>query len=278
VVTEVGAALRELHHGARAIVDGFAEDRICTGYRGLPLLPWPNRVEDGRYIFDEVEHQLPINRVPEMNAIHGLTCWESWRVDHHERMRVSLSLDLVPRPGYPFSLALAIDYALADAGLEVTMRARNVGAVRLPFGAGHHPYFLPRTTLDGARVRVPAARYIALDARGLPVAERPVDGSEVDLPRGEPLGALRLDHCLGPLERDADGRARVHLDDVVVWMDERFRWVQLYSGDNLPVGERRRSLAIEPMTCPPNAFRSGRDLIVLRPGEEVTLRWGASLA
>ncbi|TMC35048.1 MAG: aldose epimerase [Chloroflexi bacterium] len=253
IVTEVGAALRELHHGSRAVVDGFPEHRMCTGYRGLPLLPWPNRIEDGRYSFDRVDHQLPINRVSEGNAIHGLTCWERWRIGREDPGRVALSLDLLPRPGYPFSLSVAIDYALSDNGLSVTMRARNPGSVPLPFGAGHHPYFLPRATLESARVRVPASLYIALDGRGLPVADRAVDGSALDLRRADPVGAL-------------------------VWMDERFGWLQLYSGDNLPIGERRRSLAIEPMTCPPNAFRSGRDLIALQPGGEVTLRWGVSIA
>jgi len=158
------------------------------------------------------------------------------------------------------------------------MRASNPGSVPLPFGAGHHPYFLPRATLESARVRVPASRYIALDGRGLPVADRAVDGSALDLRRADPVGALELDHCFGALARDADGMARVRLDDLAVWMDERFGWLQLYSGDNLPIGERRRSLAIEPMTCPPNAFRSGRDLIALQPGGEVTLRWGVSIA
>jgi aldose 1-epimerase len=278
VLTEVGASLRELHHGTRAIVDGFPEDRMCTGYRGLPLLPWPNRIEDGRYSFDHVDHQLAINRVSEGNAIHGLTCFERWRIDREDQDRVVLSLDLVPRPGYPFSLWLAIEYALSDAGLEVTMRARNTGSAPLPFGAGHHPYILPRAGLAAARLRVPASLYITHDGRGLPMTDRAVDGSALDLRRGDPVGSLELDHCFGALARGADGKAQVHLDDIVVWMDQRFGWVQLYSGDNLPTSERRRSLAIEPMTCPPNAFRSGRDLITLQPGGSVALRWGVSIS
>jgi aldose 1-epimerase len=277
VVTEVGAALRELHVGDRPVVDGFPEDAMCTGYRGLPLLPWPNRIEDGRYMFEGVEHQLPINRVAEGNAIHGLTCWESWRSVGTASDRVTLALDLPPRPGYPFRLALSIEYALSDTGLEVALTATNTGRGSLPFGAGHHPYFLPRTTLDAARVRVPARNVIAFSARGLPGDATPVDGTPFDLRHGAPLGAVRLDHCFGALSRDADGRARVELDDLVVWMDQSFAWVQVYSGENLPPAERRRSLAIEPMTCPPNAFRTGRDLIVMRPGEERVMRWGVSV-
>ena len=47
----------------------------------------------------------------------------------------------------------------------------------------------------------------------------------------------------------------------------------LFTGDPLP-DVARRSLAVEPMTCPPNAFRTGRDLIHLAPGQSVSSRWG----
>jgi aldose 1-epimerase len=274
VITEVGATLRELRFADRAVVDGFAEDAICGGYRGVPLLPWPNRIEDGRYAFGGVEHQLPINRPTERNAIHGLSAWERWQLVTNSPAAVTLGLDLAPRPGYPFSLGLAIEYALGERGLSVTMRATNDGANALPVGAGHHPYLLPRATLDAACLRVPARSYLVSGPRGLPGDEVDVTGTPFDLRAGVPIGGLPLDHCFGSLERGPDGRARVELDDLVVWMDPGFRWLQLYSGDKLPTGERRRSLAIEPMTCPPNAFRTGRDVVVLRPGEELTLRWG----
>jgi aldose 1-epimerase len=58
-------------------------------------------------------------------------------------------------------------------------------------------------------------------------------------------------------------------------MDERFPYYMLFSGDTLPeMSSRRRSLAVEPMTCAPNAFASGDGLIVLEPGESVVSRWG----
>ena len=49
--------------------------------------------------------------------------------------------------------------------------------------------------------------------------------------------------------------------------------MQLFTGDPLP-DVARRSLAVEPMTCPPNAFRTGEDLIRLEPGASVTSAWG----
>ena len=56
-------------------------------------------------------------------------------------------------------------------------------------------------------------------------------------------------------------------------MDESYRYLQLFTGDPLP-DVSRRSIAVEPMTCPPNAFRTGEDLIRLEPGATATSVWG----
>lgn len=59
-----------------------------------------------------------------------------------------------------------------------------------------------------------------------------------------------------------------------LWMSRDYRYVQVFSGDTLSPDRQRRGLAIEPMTCPPNAFRTGTDLIILHPGESISLEWG----
>ena len=48
----------------------------------------------------------------------------------------------------------------------------------------------------------------------------------------------------------------------------------MFTGDTLAPGHRRRAVAVEPMTCPPNAFVTGTDLLILEPGETVTHTWG----
>ncbi len=119
---------------------------------------------------------------------------------------------------------------------------------------------------------------LVTDERGLPVGRRAVEGTEYDFRRARPIGATKLDDAFTDLERDEDGLARVELRDpegggLTLWVDESYPYLQLFTGDPLPdVG--RRSLAVEPMTCPPNAFRSGEDLIRLEPGALVTSAWG----
>jgi aldose 1-epimerase len=120
---------------------------------------------------------------------------------------------------------------------------------------------------------------LEVDERGLPVGSRPVDGTEHDFRRPREIGATKLDHAFTDLVRGEDGLARVELRDpasragLTLWVDESYRYLQLFTGDPLP-DVSRRSLAIEPMTCPPNAFRTGEDLIRLEPGASVTSAWG----
>ena len=79
--------------------------------------------------------------------------------------------------------------------------------------------------------------------------------------------------------RDADGLARVVLLDaetgrtVTVAVDGHYPYLMLFTGDPLPDVDRR-ALAVEPMTCPPNAFRTGESVIRLEPGDKATGAWG----
>lgn len=283
VVVEVGAGLREYTVDGQPVLDGYPIDAMCDGGRGLPLLPWPNRLADGEYTFDGQALRLPIEEVGRRNAMHGLTRWLNWNVLEQAADRVRMGLVIYPRTGYPFTLDLSIEYALAAAGLSVTTTARNLGQRALPFGAGQHPYVTVGTPLvDSASLHLPAHARLELDAeRRLPTGTRlPVDGTEFDFRTPRPIGASVLDDCFTSLDRGDDGLARVRLADpataraLTMWMDARYGYVQVFSGDTLPAARRRRGLAIEPMTCPPNAFATGTDLIVLQPDESCSMAWG----
>jgi aldose 1-epimerase len=276
-VVEVGGGLRTYTAGDRLVVDGYAEDEICSSGRGQVLVPWPNRIEDGSYEFDEVRHQLPLDEPERRNAIHGLVRWSPWRIVERDSDRAALELRLDPRPGYPFHLALRVEYALAEDGLTVQTTATNLGRGSCPYGAGAHPYLaIEADRVDGVGLRVPAQTVLDADERGLPTGARPVVGTEVDFRLTRPVGSVELDHCFTDLERDPDGRARVSVGDrTTVWADESYGYLMVFTGDGLPDVERR-SIAVEPMTCAPNAFRSGAGLVRLSPGEAHAGTWGIS--
>jgi aldose 1-epimerase len=239
VVVEVGGGLRTYSVGGRDLLDGYAVDEMCRSARGQVLLPWPNRIAEGRYAFDGHEYQLPLTEVERGTAIHGLVRWASWRAAEREDDRVAMAYLLHPQPGYPFTLDVRVEYRLAAGGLTVRTTAENAGPTACPFGAGHHPYFA-----------APTGR---------------VDDVVLD---GEPVGAAVLDDT-----RRIDAPWRLRVDDVTVWADEHWPYVQLFTGDPLP-DVARRSLAVEPMTCPANAFVTGEDLIRLERGDVFDARWG----
>jgi aldose 1-epimerase len=280
VVVGAGGGLRAYAAGGRDLVDGFPAEGPITSGRGQVLIPWPNRLEDGAYEFDGRSHQLPLTEPERGNAIHGLVRDAAWTVGERKPHRVVMEHVLEPQPGYPFTLSLAVEYALSEAGLEVRTTATNSGPDACPFGSGQHPYLtLGTPTVDSLILCAPGRTVLRADERGLPAGREPVDGTEHDFRRPRAIGATTLDHAFADLERGVDGRARVELGDptsragLTLWVDETYPWLQLFTGDPLP-DVARRSLAVEPMTCPPNAFRTGEDLVRLEPGATLTSAWG----
>jgi galactose mutarotase-like enzyme len=252
---------------------------------GQERLPWPNRIERGHYAFDGQSYQLALTEPLRGNAIHGLTRWSHWRAVERAAHRVVLDHALDPQPGYPFALALRLEYELGGNGLRVRASATNVGAARCPFGAGFHPYFTCGPTdarVDASLLKVPASEYLLTNASAIPTGRSPVDGTQFDFRRERPIGGLALDHAFTGLARDVDGRARVELVSasgerrIRIWLDENYRYVQVFTGDTLPASERRFGVAIEPMTCPANAFMTGEDLRVLEPGASCQSEWGVT--
>lgn len=284
VVTEVGGGLRLYTHGGRPVLDGFGIDEMCTGGRGQALLPWPNRVDGGRYRFGGTEHQLALSEPEHGNAIHGLTRWSNWDTAASGAGRALMSHVLHPQPGYPFTLGLTIEYVLSRSGLAVTTTATNLGTAALPFGAGFHPYLTVGTErVDDTVLQVPASAYREADARGIPTGTvMPVAGTELDFRRPRPVGDAVLDTYYTDLQADPDGLIRVRLSDpdgraaVTVWAGSDHAELVVFTGDTLEERRRRRSLAVEPLTCPADAFRSGLRVLVLEPGRSFAARWGIS--
>ena len=225
-------------------------------------------------------HQLPLNEPERLNAIHGLVRWAAWTAAEHEPHRAVMEYVLHPQPGYPFSLKISVEYALSDRGLQIRTTATNLGNEACPYGSGAHPYLtLGTTTIDPLILRLPARTVLRADERGLPIGMEAVEGIEYDFRQSRRIGPTVLDHAFTDLERDEDGIAHVELRDpdhgtqISLWVDQSYPYLMLFSGDPLP-DVCRRSLAVEPMTCPPNALRTSEGLLRLEPGSSFTGTWG----
>jgi aldose 1-epimerase len=275
VVVGFGGGLRRYSVGDEPVLDGYSVVAMCGSGRGQLLAPWPNRIQDGRYEFEGESYQLALDEPERQNAIHGLVRWAKWSVVEQDPDRAVLEQRLYPTPGYPFTLDLRVEYSLADDGLTVRVDATNVGEDACPYGFGAHPYLAGGGDLvDGLELRVPAETALVSDERSIAIGRQSVDGTELDFRVPKRLGSVQLDHCFTGLSRDGDGRARVELGGrATLWVDESFPYVMVFTGDALP-DVARRSVAVEPMTCAPNAFRSGDGLIRLEPGESHSGAWG----
>jgi aldose 1-epimerase len=282
VVCEVGATLRAYTVEGQPVVDGFGPDEWSHSGRGQVLAPWPNRLADGRYEFNGVRAQAALDEPERHNAIHGLVRWMPWTLQTRHQNQLSLRLQLHPSPGYPFSLLLEIEYHVGRDGLTVMTKAQSLDEGNIPFGLGFHPYLtVASETVDGAILQVPARHTLDLDDRGLPTgALTPVEGTDRDFTAARFVGPVVLDTAYTSLERDVEGRAWASLDapdagGVALWVDPGFPYLMVYTGDTLTeIQRRRRAVAIEPMTCPPNALRTGKDVIDLQPDQEWSARWG----
>lgn len=279
-VVEVGGGLRGYAVGGAEIIDGYAEGELCPAGAGQLLMPWPNRIRDGHYRHGGQAHQLPLSEAALHNAIHGLVRWLPWQPVEGTESSLSLGCTLEPQVGYPWRLTLQVEYRLGDDGLTVTHSAVNRSDSPAPFGVGTHPYLrVPGVAVDDLTLTVPARTRLLVDGRMLPIGAAKVAGGEFDFTEPRRIGGLELDTAFGDLIRGADGGSTVSLAApdgraVHVWADQTFHWWQLFTAHTLTGERHRRAVAIEPMTCPPDAMRSGRDLIELDPDGTWQGTWG----
>jgi len=278
VVTEVGATLRSYRVADTDVVRGFGVDEMPRGGSGQQLLPWPNRIRDGRYTFAGAEQQLALSEPARHNASHGLVRWVVWELQDRSESSVTQRVRVFPQPGWPGVLEARLTHTVADDGLTVDLRVRNLGTTPVPFGYAAHPYLtVGEERVDEVELTVPADAYLEVDERLLPVAVRPVEGTPYELRSGTVVGERNLDTALTRLGRGSDGRWRVraqHGDRAAeLWGGEGMEWVQVFSGGPY----RDRGIAVEPMTCGPDAFNPGpthEGMITLAAGDTFSCSWG----
>jgi aldose 1-epimerase len=279
VVVEVGGGLRTYEVAGVAVLDGYAEQEMVTAARGQPLIPWPNRLHGGSYTWDGTEHQVPMDEPAKGNSLHGVCRYRNWSVVEATGSAVTMGLRLHPSPPYPFTLDLRIRYELGPDGLLVGTTTTNVGREDAPYAQGFHPYLSVGTLVDNAELTVPAETWLPTDEDQIPTGRESVAETAYDFRAPRRIGELKIDYAFTDLIRDDRGRATLSLAAggraVELWVDEGYRFLEVFTGDTVPHEDRRRhGLGVEPMTAPPNAFVTGDDVLRLHPGETVTLQWG----
>ena len=276
-IAQVGAALRGLSVDGFDLIASYPDGTKAPGASGIVLVPWPNRVRDGRWTHEGAEQQLPISEPKFRNASHGLLRFHPYDIERSGDGEATLRARIYPQNGYPFALDTAVTYALADDGIRVVHTIRNIGADAAPVAVGTHPYLVAGDA-DPAEVTITGTgkTWLETDERMLPIADHPV-GEAADLSAGRALGAGFMDRCYTDLVRGDDGLARTTLTApdgraTTLWQGEGLDFTHVYITDTYP--GRSHAVAVEPMSAPADAFNSGRGLRTLAPGEEHSWEWG----
>ncbi|TBN57542.1 galactose mutarotase [Glaciihabitans arcticus] len=276
-IASVGASLRALRHSGRDLVVPFDADEVRPAFRGATLAPWPNRVVDGRYTFGGVEHELALTEPRRGHALHGLVAWTSFDVVESSATSVTLSTTIEAQVGYPHRVLVTVEYVLSSTGLRETVTADNQGRDAAPFGTGPHPYLVAGPgRVDDWTLSLDAAQVLAVtEERLIPVSLVDIGDTEFDFRTPRVIGDTFIDHAFTGL----GGSATLTVADgsgVVMQWDAACPWLQVHTADRPIPAENRLGLAVEPMTCPPDAFNSGTDLVILEPGDTTSASWTIS--
>jgi aldose 1-epimerase len=292
-IASIGATLRSLSHRGRDLVVPFGEETVRPNYRGAVLAPWPNRIAGGAYTWDGALRQLPLTEPERGNALHGLASWLDFGAIEQTPSRVTLAATIVAQLGYPHRVDVEVVYELGEDGLHSTVTGTNTTPERAdgtpdaaPWGTGPHPYLVAGPgRVDDWTLLLPAEQVLEVTEDTLlplglaPVAE--ANGGAWDFREARRLGHVFIDHAFTGITRDAAGTASVEVraadgSGVAIAWDAACPWVQVHTADRPEPEQNRIGLAVEPMTCPPDAFNSGTDLVVLRSGESHTAGWTIS--
>lgn len=282
-IASVGASLRRLTCAGRDLVVPFAPDEVRPSYHGAVLAPWPNRVVDGRYEFGGAAHRLALTEPERGHALHGLVSWLDFDLIEQADSGVALAAWVEAQAGYPWRVKVLVRYSVDDSGLRTEVSIRNESADPAPVGLSAHPYLVAGPgTVDDWTLELPAERYLAIDEEHLiPQGEMRVDAGDArfDFRSGRRISTTFIDHAFTRLVRDTEGMATIRLlgpdgHGVAMRWGSSCEWVQIHTADRRDAPEEsRRGLAVEPMTCPPDAFNSGAGLDALPSGATTAAEW-----
>lgn len=273
-----GGQLRRLTSLGRDII--VPADRAAGAFAGSVLAPWPNRIAAATYTHQCREFTVPMNEERTGAALHGLLFDLPLTASTHSESAAQLSGRIEPSDGYPFPLEVTLDYSVsAEDGLICSLRttyvpdsSRGMPLMSAPYGAGFHPYLTVGEPLDECRLRLPASTMAVTEPDGTVASLEPVTG-HFDLTDGPKLVGSQIDHAYTDLPNDGWTAELTHEPtELTVRLSADTPWAQVYTAERI----LRAGVAVEPQTCPPNAFNSGTDLVYLQPGE--THRTGYSIA
>jgi len=274
-----GAGLNAIHiqseHGFTNIIEGYSnlediEKNEKIRYLGSFLFPFPNRLKTGKYHFEGRNLQLPINEVVKNNALHGFLYNKPFVVSGIFTDGEIGKLEMVyrqeyPPDYYPFPFEVRIKWEFSKTEIKCHTSVENIGEGNMPLGFGWHPYFKTGQPVNSWKILLPTGNELIVDDQMIPTGEKKMF-KQFEKPTD--FGAAHFDTGFD-VSNNLEKATSSFIDEAIslqvnVWQETgegKYNYLQVYSPSD------RMMLAIEPMTCPANAFQSEESLIKLGPGK-----------
>ncbi len=269
-VPAFGANILSLQFNNTGILWGFENEAQLTASdksRGIHLAPFPNRIQDGKYSFEVIACQLPINKPKENNAIHGFVWNKKFEAvgATAEKDFASITLKYIydgSEAGYPFPFELLYEYMLKENSFSIKAEAINKGKTNMPFGLGWHPYFTLGENVGDWQLQLPSCNILETNARLIPTGNR---NSYNSFRQPATIGNTNFDTAFELTGNQDFFETKLFSAEtnntISIKQSNAFKYLQVY------IPPDRNCIAIEPMTCPANAFNSEEGLITLKPEE-----------
>lgn len=232
-------------------------------YAAALLFPFPNRVEDGVYNFDNKVYQLNCNQVKEHNALHGLIYNQTFEIVNQFQNKEKLVLDLKyiadgTNEGFPFKYEVHVSYQLKGHSFTCEMKVTNIDAHPFPFALGWHPYFFT-SEKETSTLQFKSKNQLINNHRNIPVEVKS---------RSEAV-TLKFDQCYDDCFELATKTVHFKTPEyhLTLEFENPSNYLQIYTPENENV------IAIEPMTAPANSFNNGLGLQILEAGASHIESW-----
>ncbi|MFT4735817.1 MAG: aldose 1-epimerase [Algoriphagus sp.] len=261
----LGAALTQLNlNGQDVIKYPLKDGEPKKGYPSAILFPFPNRVKDGKYIFEGKEYSLEMNDLEAHNAIHGLVAFETFELISRTPSKIVAKYVYEGlNEGYPFPFELKVIYQLKESSLLFNVEVTNSGSGNMPYGFGWHPYFgFDGTAIGEMTLKAPKRRRMELNERYIPTGEYEVEKAQIIN-----LKNNILDNVFA-IEKEGSE------SEVILRFKKKKLIVSQKTGKNklnymvLYIPPSRNCIAIEPQSCNTNAFNNDEGLLILASGKK----------
>lgn len=245
---------------ADAVAEGQVRRTAC-----YPMLPYANRIADGRFLFAGRWHQIERNTKDFAHPLHGLGWQRGWEVKEKGETHIRLCLSHQPavdgQSEWPYAFTARMDYRLDDTGLDTTLNLTNDSPGMAPAGMGLHPFFRRGA---GTMLRFSALSYWRSGGDGLP--EKVIMPPDPDFRHGRHLDDSVVDG-------DFPGWAGIaHLTGSVPGLLISLRADRIFGSLRVYTPAGRDFFAVEPVTHGANALNQPElpPMAILAPGASLS--------